>query len=65
MALGQRRPAGRTTSVTQNSPSHQANISDEEEAAFKKAARQVLELTDQRLATLIQNGQFTEVDDHD
>ena len=44
--------------------SQQANISGEEEAAFKKAARHVLELTDQQLATLIQNGQFSEVDDH-
>ena len=43
--------------------SQQANISDEEAAAFKKAARHVLELTDQQLATLIQNGQFSEVDD--
>jgi hypothetical protein len=45
--------------------SQQANISGEEAAAFKKAARHVLELTDQQLATLIQNGQFSEVDDHD
>ena len=45
--------------------SQQANINDEEEAAFKKAARQLLELTDQQLATLIRNGQFFEVDDHD
>lgn len=45
--------------------SHQANTSDEEEAAFKKAAPHVLELTDQQLATLIRNGQFSEVDDHD
>ena len=44
--------------------SQQANISSEEAAAFKKAARHVLELTDQQLATLIQNGQFSEVDDH-
>lgn len=44
--------------------SQQANISDEEAAAFKKAARYVLELTDQHLATLIQSGQFSEVDDH-
>ena len=44
--------------------SQQANISDEEAAAFKKAARYVLELTDEQLATLIQNGQFSEVDDH-
>ena len=42
--------------------SQQANISDEEEAAFKKAARHVLELTDEQLATLIQNGQFSEVE---
>jgi hypothetical protein len=45
--------------------SQQANISDEEQAAFKKAARHVLELTDQQLATLIRNGQFSEVDDDD
>ena len=44
--------------------SQQANISGEEAAAFKEAARYVLELTDQQLATLIQNGQFSEVDDH-
>jgi hypothetical protein len=42
----------------------QANIGDEEAATFRKAARHVLELTDQQLATLIQNGQFSEVDDH-
>ena len=42
--------------------SQQANISDEEEAAFKKAARHVLDLTDEQLATLIQNGQFSEVE---
>ena len=40
------------------------NISDEEEAAFKKAARHVLELTDEQLTMLVQNGQFSEVDDH-
>ena len=44
--------------------SRQANVSDEEVAAFKKAARHVLELTDRQLATLMQNGQFLEVDDH-
>lgn len=43
--------------------SQQANIGDEEEAAFKQAARYVLELTDEQLAALIQNGQFSEVDD--
>ena len=45
--------------------SQQANISDEERAAFKKAAQHVLELTDQQIATLIRSGQFSEVDDHD
>jgi hypothetical protein len=43
----------------------QANISDEEEAAFKKAARHVLELTDEQLAALIRNGQFSEVEHDD
>ncbi|MBK8639266.1 MAG: type II toxin-antitoxin system RelE/ParE family toxin [Chromatiaceae bacterium] len=43
----------------------QANISDEEQAAFKKAARHVLELTDEQIAALIRNGQFSEVDDDD
>ena len=44
--------------------SQQANIGKEEETAFKKAARHVLELTDDQLAALIQNGQFSEVE-HD
>jgi len=43
--------------------SQQANIGDEEDAAFKQAAGYVLELTDEQLAALIQNGQFSEVDD--
>lgn len=42
--------------------SQQANIGNEEETAFKKAARHVLELTDEQLAALIQNGQFSEVE---
>lgn len=42
----------------------QANISDEEEAAFKKAARHVLELTDEQLSALFRNGKFSEVE-HD
>lgn len=41
-----------------------ANIHDEEEAAFKQAARHVLGLTDEQLVALIQNGQFSEIDDH-
>jgi hypothetical protein len=43
--------------------SEQASISDEEAATFKAAARHVLDLTDEQLAALIQNGQFSEVDD--
>jgi len=42
--------------------SQQANISDEEETAFKNAARHVLELTDEQLSALIHNGQFSEVE---
>lgn len=52
------RQAHRAFFVYRFAKSQQANISGEEEAAFKKAARHVLELTDQQLATLIQNGQF-------
>ncbi|TVQ85698.1 MAG: hypothetical protein EA400_14860 [Chromatiaceae bacterium] len=40
----------------------QASISHEEEAAFKKAARYVLELTDEQLSALILSGQFSEVE---
>lgn len=42
--------------------SQQANIGNEEQTAFKKAARHVLDLTDEQLAALIQNGQFSEVE---
>ena len=45
--------------------SDQANISDAEEAAFKRAARHILGLTDGQLAMLIQNGQVSEINDHD
>lgn len=44
--------------------SGQANISEDEVAAFKKAARHILNLTDEQLAELIQNGQLSEVDDY-
>ena len=44
--------------------SQQANISGEEETAFKKAAQHVLALTDEQLSALIQTGQFSEVE-HD
>jgi hypothetical protein len=42
----------------------QANISAEEETAFKKAARHVLDLTDEQIAALIRSGQFWELDEH-
>lgn len=42
----------------------QTNVSDEEVGAFKKAAQHVLEMTDEQLSALIQNGQFSEVE-HD
>lgn len=45
--------------------SQQADISDEEMLAFRKAARHILVLTDEQLTALIQQGQLTEVDDHD
>ena len=45
--------------------SQQPNISDEENTAFKKAARHVLELTDEQLAALMQTGQFSEVEHDD
>jgi len=58
------RQAQRAVFVYGFAKSQQANIGDEEEAAFKKAAWHVLELTDEQLAALIQSGQFSEVDDH-
>jgi hypothetical protein len=42
--------------------SQQTNISDDEVAAFKRAARHVLDLTEEQLSVLIRNGQFSEVD---
>ena len=59
------RQAHRAFFVYGFSKSEQDIISDEEEGAFKKAARHVLELTDEQLAALIRNGQFSEVDDDD
>jgi len=44
--------------------SQQANVSDEDIAAFKKAAQHVLDITDEQLSTLIANGHFSEVE-HD
>lgn len=39
----------------------QDNIREDEEAQFKKMAKQVLALTDEQLQLLIDNGQFEEV----
>ena len=58
------RQAHRAFFVSGFAKSQYAKISDAETVAFKKAARFVLELTDEQLATLIQNGQFLAVDDH-
>lgn len=40
------------------------NIDDSEEAAFRKSAGYVLELSEEHLAALIGKGHFTEVRDH-
>lgn len=45
--------------------SERDNISQDEEAQFKKAASHVLNLTDQQLKQLISQGQLSEVHDHD
>ncbi|WP_346799466.1 type II toxin-antitoxin system RelE/ParE family toxin (plasmid) [Halomonas sp. Bachu 37] len=42
----------------------QENISDEEKAAFKQAAQHILSLSDEYLTTMIEKGQFSEVDDN-
>lgn len=41
-----------------------SNISDEEAAAFKRAARHILSLSDEHLAAMIEKGQLSEVDNH-
>jgi hypothetical protein len=41
------------------------NITEYEETQFKKAATYVLELTNEQLAKLIEEGQFMEVLEHD
>jgi hypothetical protein len=45
--------------------SGRGNIADDEEAGFRKAAVYVLELSETHLTTLIENGQFSEIYDHD
>lgn len=44
--------------------SQQANISDDEKAAFKQAAQHILSLSDEMLITMLEKGQFLEVDDN-
>ena len=43
------------------SKSQRANISEDEEAQFKEAARRILTLTDKHLAELLRRGDFVEV----
>lgn len=43
--------------------SEQANIEDDEEALFKKMAKELLALSDTQMAMLIENGRFSEVED--
>ena len=45
--------------------SQEANISDEEEEAFKQAAQHILSLSDAHLTAMIEEGLFSEVHDHD
>lgn len=44
--------------------SQQDNISDDEKAAFKQAAQHILSLSDETLVTMLEKGQFLEVDDN-
>lgn len=44
--------------------SQQDNISDDEKAAFKKAAQYILSLSDEDLVTMMEKGQFSEVSDN-
>lgn len=44
--------------------SQQDNISDDEKAAFKQAAQYILSLSDEKLVTMIEKGQFSEVSDN-
>ncbi|WP_311950457.1 type II toxin-antitoxin system RelE/ParE family toxin [Halomonas piscis] len=44
--------------------SQQDNISDDEKAAFKKAAQYILSLSDEDLITMMEKGQFSEVSDN-
>jgi hypothetical protein len=43
--------------------SEQANIDDDDEAQFKKMAKELLALSDAQMAMLIERGRFSEVED--
>ena len=43
--------------------SEQANIDDEEEAQFKKMAKELLALSDEQMTVLVEKGRFSEVED--
>lgn len=58
------RKADRAFFVYGFSKSRQSNISNDEQAAFKQAAQHILGLSEEHLAELIQNGQFSEVEDN-
>ena len=43
--------------------SEQANIDDEEEAQFKKMAKELLALSNEQMTVLVEKGRFSEVED--
>lgn len=43
--------------------SEQANIDDDEEAQFKKMAKELLALSDEQMAVLVERGRFSEIED--
>ena len=43
--------------------SEQANIDDDEEAQFKKMAKELLSLSRAQMAVLVEKGRFSEVED--
>jgi hypothetical protein len=48
-------------SLTGSRRTDRANIDDDEEKQFKKAARHVLQLTEKQIEALVKNGDFVEV----
>lgn len=43
--------------------SEQANIDDDDEAQFKQMAKELLALSDEQMAVLVEKGRFSEVED--